>query len=78
MTIELPRDLETQLKESAQSQGVSVGQYIERLVVETNLRRAQISEFRAAVAERMASLNAAESVDGEEVMARLIADLTLR
>ena len=78
MTIELPRDLETQLKESAQSQGVSDGQYIERLVVETNLRHAQISEFRAAVAERVASLNAAESVDGEEVMARLIADLALR
>jgi predicted transcriptional regulator len=78
MTIQLPRDLETQLKESAQSQGISVGQYIEGLVVETNLRRAQTSEFRAAVAERMASLNAAESVDGEEVMARLIADLALR
>jgi hypothetical protein len=34
MTIELPRDLETQLKESAQSEGVSVGEYIERLVRE--------------------------------------------
>jgi hypothetical protein len=74
----LPLYLETQLKGSAQSQGVSVGRYIEGLVVETNLRRAQISEFRAAVAERVASLNAAESVDGEEVMSRLIADLALR
>jgi predicted transcriptional regulator len=74
MTIELPRELETQLKETAQSQGVSVGQYIERLVAETNLRRVQISEFRAAVAERMASLNAGDGEDGEEVMARLITD----
>ena len=78
MTIELPSELETQLRETAQSQGVSVGQYIARLVIETNLRRAQISEFRAAIAERMASLNAGESADGEEVMARLINDLATR
>jgi predicted transcriptional regulator len=78
MTIELPRELETELKETAQSQGVSVGQYIEKLVAETNLRPTQISEFRSAIAERMASLNAGESVDGEEVMARLINDLTAR
>jgi predicted transcriptional regulator len=78
MTIELPREIETQLKETAQSQGVSVGQYIERLVAETNLRRVQISDFRAAVAERMASLNAGDSADGEEVMARLITDLASR
>jgi hypothetical protein len=78
MTIELPREIETQLKETAQSQGVSVGQYIERLVAETNLRHVQISEFRASVAERMASLNAGDSEDGEEVMARLITDLASR
>ena len=78
MTIELPRELETQLKETAQSQGVSVGQYIERLVAETTLRRAQISEFRTAIADRMASLDAGESSDGEEVMARLITDLASR
>ncbi|HEX4135868.1 MAG TPA: hypothetical protein VHY84_14735 [Bryobacteraceae bacterium] len=78
MTIELPRELETQLKETAQLQGVSVSQYIERLVAETNLRRAQISEFRATIAERMASLNAGESTDGEEVMTRLVTDLASR
>ena len=78
MTIELPRELETQLEETAHSKGVSVGQYIERLVSETNLRREQISEFRAAIAERMASLNAGCSEDGEEVMARLITDLASR
>jgi predicted transcriptional regulator len=78
MTIELPREIETQLQETAQSQGVSVSQYIERLVAETNLRRVQISEFRAAITERMASLNAGDTVDGEEVMTRLIADLASR
>jgi len=78
MTIELPREIEAQLKETAQAQGVSVGQYVENLVAETNLRRAQVSEFKAAIAERMASLNAGESADGEEVMARLISDFTSR
>jgi predicted transcriptional regulator len=76
MTIELPREIEAQLKETAQAQGVSVGQYVERLIAETNLRRAQVSEFRAVIADRMASLTAGESTDGEEVMARLIADLS--
>lgn len=78
MTIELPREIETQLKEEAQALGVSVGQYLESLVAETKLRRAQVSEFTAPIAERMASLNAGHSVDGEEVMARLIADLASR
>jgi predicted transcriptional regulator len=78
MTIELPREIEAQLKETAQAQGVSVGQYLEKLVAETNLRHAQISEFQAAIAERMASLNAGESADGEEVMAHLISDLASR
>jgi predicted transcriptional regulator len=78
MTIELPREIEAQLKETAQAQGVSVGQYLEKLVAETNLRRAQISEFKVAIAERVASLNAGESADGEEVMARLISDLASR
>jgi len=36
MTIELPREIETQLKEEAQALGVSVGQYVESLVAETN------------------------------------------
>ena len=75
MTIELPRDVETQLKETAEAQGVSVGRYIESLVAETTLRRKQMAAFQAAVAERMASLNAGESADSEEVMARLIAEL---
>ena len=78
MTIELPGEIETQLKETAQAQGVSVGQYVERLVAETNLRHTQIAGFRAAIAERMALLNDGNSADGKDVMARLIADLASR
>jgi predicted transcriptional regulator len=74
MTIELPSQIEKQLKETAQAQGVSVSQYIEGLVAESNLRRTQIAKFKAAIAERMASLNAGDALDGEEVMTRLIAD----
>jgi hypothetical protein len=78
MTIELPSEIESQLKEAAQAMGVSVGQYVETIVAEANLRRAQVSQFRAAIAERMESLNAADCADGEIVMARLIADLASR
>jgi len=74
MTIESPREIESRLKESAEAQGVSVGRYIETLVAEGQLRQAQIADFRTAIAERMSSLDAGETVDGEEVMARLIAD----
>jgi predicted transcriptional regulator len=78
MTIELPREIETQLKDTAAEQGVSVSQYLETLVRETNLRRKQLAEFRAAIAERVASLDAGEVTDGEEVMARLISGLASR
>jgi predicted transcriptional regulator len=78
MTIELPTAVESQLKQAARTRGISIGEYVERLVAETNLRDAQIAEFRAAIAERMTSLRAGECVDGEEVMARLIDDLPTR
>jgi predicted transcriptional regulator len=78
MTIELPREIEAELSEAAHALGVSVGQYIEGLVVETNLRRAQIAEFRATIDERMASIDSGDTADGEEVMARLINDPALR
>jgi predicted transcriptional regulator len=78
MTIELPREIETQLKNTAAEQGVSVSQYLETLVTETSLRRKQLAEFRAAIAERMASLNAGDVTDGEEVMTRLISGLASR
>jgi len=78
MTIDLPGELETQIRDMALEQGISVAEYLETLVTETKARREQVSEFRAAIAERMASLNADDQVDGEEVMARLLAGLTPR
>lgn len=78
MTIELPHEIESQLEETAKSQGVSVSQYVERLFSETRLRQTQLSEFRAAIGARIASLEAGDSVDGEEVMASLISDLATR
>ena len=68
--------METQLRDTAAAQGVSVSQYLESLVAETNLKRQQLAEFRAAIAERLASIEAGERTDGEATMARLIAELT--
>jgi hypothetical protein len=78
MAIDLPREIETQLRDSAGAQGVSVGRSVESSVTETNLRREQLAEFRGAVAERVASLDAGEGMDGGEVMDRLIAGLKPR
>jgi predicted transcriptional regulator len=78
MTIELPNAVESQLKQAARARGISISEYVERLVAETNLRDARIAEFRAAISERMISLRAGERVDGEEVMAHLMDDLPAR
>ena len=43
MTIELSREMDAQLKVTAQAQGVSVGRYIENLVAETNLRHREFN-----------------------------------
>ena len=75
MTIELPREIEAQLLETAKAEGVSLSEYIERLVAEISLQRSQVAGFRAAIAERMVSLDAGEIADGEAVMASLIAEL---
>ena len=78
MTIDLPREIEAQLKDRARAQGVSPGQYVESLIAGTDLRDKQVSEFRAAISERVASLNCGEAADGEEVMSRPIAELAPR
>ncbi len=78
MTIELSREVETQLKDAAQAEGVTVGQFVEKLVAETSLRRRQISEFRSIISGRMASLDVEGGIDAEQVMAGLIADLPSR
>ena len=78
MTIELPRETEMQLRDTASAQGVSVSQYPELLAAETNLRRQQLAEFRTAIKERLASLETGDRADGEAIMARLIAELAPR
>ena len=78
MSIELSDEIEAGLQEAARLQGLTVGQYIESLVRETNLRRHQVAEFQAVLAERLASLDAGNTVDGEEVMSRLIAELATK
>ncbi len=78
MTIELSRETENRIKETAQAQGLSVGQYVETLVAETEVRRTQLKEFRKAIAERMQSLDEGENEDGEQVMVRLISGVPVR
>ena len=75
MTIEVSPELEARLKSRAQAEGVSVGAYVARLVSEEDSRAARLAAFQQAIDERLASLDAGEVVDGEEVMARLTAEL---
>jgi hypothetical protein len=64
-----------QLKAKAQAEGVSVGEYLERLLSESDSRRFQLLEFQRTMDERVRSLDAGEHLDGDEVMARLISEL---
>lgn len=75
MTIDLSPEIAARLKAEADAEGISVGAYVERLVFEETARRTRLTAFGDAINERLRSLNAGESVDGEEVMARLIAEL---
>jgi predicted transcriptional regulator len=78
MTIDISPEIEGRLKAKAFTEGVSVGEYVARLVFEEDARRIRLSEFAQAIDERLRSLNGGESVDGEEVMARLIGELDER
>ena len=78
MVIDISPETESRLEETARAEGLSVSQYVEGIVAESSLRRTQLSQFRAAIAERLASLEAGESYDGEDVMARLMSDLPSR
>jgi hypothetical protein len=73
MTIDLSP--EARLKAIAHAEGVSVGAYVERLVIEEDTRRIRLADFGQAISERVSSLSGGESLDGEEVMARLISEL---
>ena len=75
MTIDLSPEIEARLKAKAFTEGVSVGEYVARLVFEEDARCVRLTEFTQAIDERLTSLGAGESVDGEEVMARLIGEL---
>ncbi len=75
MTIDISPQIEARLKAKAFTEGVSVGEYVERLVFEEDTRRIRLTEFTRAMDGRLRSLNGGESVDGEEVMARLIGEL---
>jgi|GEM_PF-3042963 len=75
MTIDISPEIEARLKAKAFTEGVSVGEYVERLVFEEDTRRIRLTEFTRAMDGRLRSLNGGESVDGEEVMARLIGEL---
>ena len=75
MTIDISPEIEVRLKAKAFTEGVSVGEYVARLVFEEDARRIRLTEFTQAIDERLRSLNGGESVDGEEVMARLIGEL---
>jgi hypothetical protein len=75
MTIDLSPEIEVRLKAKALNEGVSVGEYVERLVSEEDTRRMRLSEFTQAIDERLRSLSGGETVDGEEVMVRLIGEL---
>jgi len=75
VTIDLAPESEARLKAKAEAEGMSVGAYVERLVSEEESRVIRVAAFGKAIRERLASLNAGESVDGEEVMTRLIAEI---
>ena len=75
MTIDISPEIEGRLKAKASTEGVSVGEYVGRLVLEEDARRIRLHEFTQAIDKRLRSLDGGESVDGEEVMARLIAEL---
>jgi hypothetical protein len=75
MTIDIPAETEAKLKAQAQEQGITVGAYVERLVLEDSSGEIRLDAFRQAIGERLASLNAGESADGEAVMARLLAEI---
>ena len=74
MTIDLSPEIEARLKAKASAEGMSVGAYVERLVSEEESRVIRVAAFGEAIRERLESLNSGETVDGEEVMTRLLAE----
>lgn len=75
MTIDLSPEMEARLKAQANAEGISVGAYVAHLLSEEEARGIRIAAFEQAIHERLRSLSDGESVDGEEVMSRLLAEL---
>ena len=75
MTIDLSPETEAMLKTKADAEGISVEAYVERLVSDEESRCIRVAAFGEAIRERLESLNDGESVDGEEVMTRLLTEL---
>jgi predicted transcriptional regulator len=73
--MDLSPEIEARLKAKASAEGMSVGAYVERLVSEEESRVIRVAAFGEAIRERLESLNGGETVDGEEVMARLLGEL---
>jgi hypothetical protein len=76
MTIDVSPEVEAQLRDKARAEGLSIAAYVERLVSEESSRHIRLAAFRQALDERLQSLKRGEVKDGEEVMARVMADLS--
>jgi predicted transcriptional regulator len=74
VTIDLSPHIESRLKAKADAEGISIAAYVERLVSEEESHAGRVAAFGEAIRERLESLHSGESVDGEEVMARLVAE----
>ena len=75
MLIDIPPEIGNRLNLKAQDAGVSVAEYVDRLIAEEESRAKALVVFHEEITRRTASLDAGELVEGEEVMARLIAEL---
>jgi hypothetical protein len=82
MTITLAPEIETQVLERARAEGLTVDQYIERLIHEEDAwgeleeealseTRAEFSEIQAAVGEGLAQAERAEARPAKEVFKEL-------
>jgi hypothetical protein len=56
MIIEPSPEIEGRLKAKANSEGVSIGTYVERLVFEEEARYIRLAEFEQTIGERLKSL----------------------
>jgi hypothetical protein len=75
MLLDLPEDVEIRIHETAREAGLTVADYVARLVEEAATRNTQLAEFHENIRQRLEALASGEVVDGEQAMARLISEL---